>query len=113
MASALHAAHRIGLVHRDVKPSNILVGEDDFAYLIDFGIARAARGNRTDGHWRDDRHLGVHGPGTVPTGQIDSRADIYALACVLHECLTGSRSFAGDSLEQQIGGHFMPPPSPV
>src|ERR1700724_2056976 len=41
IASALHAAHRIGLVHRDVKPSNMLVAEDDFAYLIDFGIARA------------------------------------------------------------------------
>ena len=42
IASALNAAHRIGLVHRDVKPSNILVAEDDFSYLIDFGIARAA-----------------------------------------------------------------------
>jgi serine/threonine protein kinase len=43
VASALHAAHRIGLMHRDVKPSNILVAEDGFAYLIDFGIARATR----------------------------------------------------------------------
>ncbi|EUA65602.1 phosphotransferase enzyme family protein [Mycobacterium xenopi 4042] len=41
VAKALHAAHKVGLVHRDVKPSNILVDEDDFAYLIDFGIARA------------------------------------------------------------------------
>lgn len=42
IGSALDAAHRIGLVHRDVKPSNILVGDDDFAYLIDFGIARSS-----------------------------------------------------------------------
>jgi len=42
IAAALNAAHRVGLVHRDVKPSNILVTEDDFAYLIDFGLARAA-----------------------------------------------------------------------
>jgi serine/threonine protein kinase len=42
VAKALHAAHKIGLVHRDVKPSNILLDEDDFAYLIDFGIARGA-----------------------------------------------------------------------
>ena len=49
VASALYAAHRIGLVHRDVKPSNILVDEDDFAYLIDFGIARAAGETRLTG----------------------------------------------------------------
>jgi eukaryotic-like serine/threonine-protein kinase len=72
VASALDSAHRAGLVHRDVKPSNILVGERDFAYLTDFGIARFT--------------------GTDP------RADIYALACVLHECLTGQRS--------------LPPPEP-
>ncbi|HEX7825883.1 MAG TPA: serine/threonine-protein kinase, partial [Mycobacterium sp.] len=42
IASALHTAHRAGLVHRDVKPSNILLADNDFAYLIDFGIARAA-----------------------------------------------------------------------
>jgi len=42
VAKALHAAHTVGLVHRDVKPSNILLDADDFAYLIDFGIARAA-----------------------------------------------------------------------
>ena len=42
VAQALHAAHKIGLVHRDVKPSNILRDENDFAYLIDFGIARGA-----------------------------------------------------------------------
>ena len=40
MATAVHAAHKIGLVHRDIKPSNILLDESDFAYLIDFGIAR-------------------------------------------------------------------------
>ena len=42
VAKALHAAHKVGLLHRDVKPSNILLDDNDFAYLIDFGIARAA-----------------------------------------------------------------------
>ena len=49
VAKALHAAHRVGLVHRDVKPSNILLDEDDFAYLIDFGIARAVDETRMTG----------------------------------------------------------------
>ncbi|HEX9174852.1 MAG TPA: serine/threonine-protein kinase, partial [Mycobacterium sp.] len=113
IASALHAAHRIGLVHRDVKPSNILIVEDDFAYLIDFGIARAGgetgltSTGATIGTWA------YMAPERFTTGQIDPRSDIYALACVLHECLTGSRPFAGDSLEQQVAGHLMtPPPQP-
>ncbi|WP_310784185.1 serine/threonine-protein kinase [Mycobacterium sp. Z3061] len=113
IGAALHAAHQAGLVHRDVKPSNILVTDDDFAYLIDFGIARAA--NQTGltstagviGTWA------YLAPERVSTGQTDARADIYALTCVLYECLTGSQPFPGDSLEQQVGGHLaLPPPRP-
>ena len=65
VANALHAAHKVGLVHRDVKPSNILVDEDDFAYLIDFGIARGANGTRMDRHRQRHRQLGVHVPGAA------------------------------------------------
>src|ERR1700753_537002 len=89
IASALHAAHQVDLVHRDVKPSNILVAEDDFAYLIDFGIARVvgqtALTNTSSviGTWA------YMAPERLTAGQIDARADIYALACVLYECLTG------------------------
>jgi serine/threonine-protein kinase len=113
ISSALNAAHRVGLVHRDVKPSNILVAEDDFAYLIDFGIARGAgetgltaTGNVV-GTWP------YMAPERFTTGQTDTRSDIYALACVLYECLTSSRPFPGDSVEQQIAGHLTtPPPRP-
>jgi serine/threonine-protein kinase len=112
VASALHAAHQVDLVHRDVKPSNILVGNDDFAYLIDFGIARAAgqsgltSASSVIGTWA------YMAPERLTTGQTDARSDVYALACVLYECLTGRQPFPGDSLEQQIGGHIaMPPPS--
>jgi serine/threonine protein kinase len=111
VASALHAAHQVNLVHRDVKPSNILVAEDDFAYLIDFGIARAAgqtgltSTSSVIGTWA------YMAPERITAGHTDGRADIYALACVLYECLTGSQPFGGDSLEQQIGGHLgLPPP---
>jgi serine/threonine protein kinase len=113
IASALNAAHRIGLVHRDVKPSNILIAEDDFAYLIDFGIARAAGESRLTatgnviGTWQ------YMAPERFSTGRTDTRSDIYALTCVLYECLTSSRPFPGDSVEQQIAGHLTtPPPRP-
>ncbi len=113
LGAALDTAHRAGLVHRDVKPSNALVTSDDFAYLIDFGIvhdASATKLTRTGsliGTWA------YMAPERFSTGTADARSDIYALACVLHECLTGERAFPGDSLEQQIAGHLTgPPPRP-
>lgn len=113
IASALRAAHRIGLVHRDVKPSNILVTEDDFAYLIDFGIARAAGDSHMTGTGNVIGTWAYMAPERVTTGQTDPSGDTYALGCVLHECLTGSQPFPGNSLEQQIGGHLsLPPPRP-
>jgi serine/threonine-protein kinase len=113
IASALNAAHRAGLVHRDVKPSNILVVEDDFAYLIDFGIARAATDSgltstgATIGTWA------YMAPERFSGGEADPRSDTYALACVLHEALTGAPPYGRRSVEQQIAGHItQPPPRP-
>jgi serine/threonine protein kinase len=113
IASALHAAHRIGLVHRDVKPSNILVTEDDFAYLIDFGIAQASEDTRITATGATVGTWGYMAPERFRTGQIDARSDVYALACVLYECLTGTGPYSGDSFEQLAAGHmFTPPPRP-
>ena len=113
VGSALHAAHRIGLVHRDVKPSNILVAEDDFAYLIDFGIARAVGETKLTGTGSVIGTWAYLAPERLTSGQADPRADIYALTCVLHECLTGSQPFPSTSFEQQIAAHVsMPPPRP-
>ena len=113
IASALHAAHRIGLVHRDVKPSNMLIAEDDFAYLIDFGIARAAGQTGltstgvTVGTWA------YMAPERFRAGTVDPRVDVYALACVLYQALTGQQPFSGDSLEQLAAAHmFAIPPKP-
>jgi serine/threonine-protein kinase len=113
IAAALNAAHRVGLVHRDVKPSNILVTEDDFAYLIDFGIARAAGATKLTSTGATIGTLAYMAPERFNSDRADARADIYALTCVLHECLTGSQPFPGDSLERQIASHLaMPPPQP-
>lgn len=113
VASALQAAHRDGLIHRDVKPSNILVTENDFAYLIDFGIAHTAGATgltntgSTVGTWA------YMAPERFSAGDPDPRSDVYALACVLHQMLTGQRPFPGDSVEQQVAGHLSaPPPRP-
>jgi hypothetical protein len=113
VASALNAAHRAGLVHRDVKPSNVLLGEDDFAYLIDFGIARGAGETGLTGTGNVIGTWPYMAPERFSTGRSDKSSDIYALACVLYECLTASRPFPGDTVEQQIAGHLTtPPPQP-
>jgi ABC-type amino acid transport substrate-binding protein len=113
VAAALDAAHAVGLVHRDVKPSNIFVAAKDFVYLIDFGIARTTTetGLTTVGSTLGT--MAYMAPERFKSGQSDPRSDVYALTCVLHECLTGSRPYSGDSLEQQLAGHLVaPPPRP-
>src|SRR6201996_5621499 len=100
VAEALDAAHADHLVHRDIKPSNILVTSNDFVYVVDFGIAQSMDGQQTSltitgvtvGTWHymaPERFIGR---------AVDGRADVYSLACVLHECLTGAPPFSGRGL---------------
>ncbi|WKG06426.1 bifunctional serine/threonine-protein kinase/transporter substrate-binding domain-containing protein [Mycolicibacterium sp. HK-90] len=113
VAEALDGAHQAGLIHRDVKPSNILIAGNDFVYLIDFGLARTAgeSGMTTAGSTLGT--LAYMAPERFDSGKVDPRSDVYALACVLYECLTGVRPYPADSLEQQIAGHMVsPPPRP-
>ncbi len=114
VAKALHAAHKIGLVHRDIKPSNILLGEDDFAYLIDFGIARALDETRMTRTGNTIGTFAYLAPERLdPHTEEDARADIYSLACVLYEALTGEPPFAGTTTAHLMYAHVnTPPPRP-
>ncbi|WP_084495134.1 serine/threonine-protein kinase [Nocardia shimofusensis] len=113
VAGALDAAHAAGLVHRDVKPSNILVTTGDFAYLIDFGIARAGTQSGLTSTGSTIGTFAYMAPERLSQGIVDARADVYALACVLHECLTGAKPFPGEGVERQITAHLTEaPPHP-
>ena len=113
IASALNSAHKVGLVHRDVKPSNILVDENGFAYLIDFGIARAADDTRLTSAGSAIGTWAYMAPERFSSGEIHPSSDIYALACVFYQCLTGEQPFPGSTLEQVAVGHMVaPPPRP-
>lgn len=109
VASALDAAHESGISHRDVKPENILVTKEDFAYLVDFGIANAKTDEKLTELGSAVGTYDYMAPERFSSGEVTYRADVYALACVLHECLTGSKPFTGDSVSVVITAHLMQP----
>jgi serine/threonine protein kinase/ABC-type oligopeptide transport system substrate-binding subunit len=101
VASALDTAHRAGLVHRDVKPGNILVtpaSEGERAYVCDFGLARhVTSASSLTGERGFVGTIDYVPPEQIEGGTIDGRADVYSLGCVLFECLTGVRPFDRES----------------
>ena len=99
MAAALDAAHRAGLVHRDVKPGNILLTPDGKFLLADFGIAKALVASGED-LTHDNIMMGTAkylSPEQVRGKQLDGRADLYGLGLVLYECLAGKVPFLGET----------------
>jgi serine/threonine kinase PknH len=109
IASALDAAHESGITHRDVKPENILITRDDFAYLVDFGIANAATDEKLTELGTAVGTYAYMAPERFTNSEVTYRADIYALACVLHECLTGGQPYPADSVSVVITAHLMQP----
>jgi serine/threonine-protein kinase len=98
IGSALDAAHAAAVLHRDVKPENILVSADDFAYLVDFGIASATSDEKLTQFGTTVGTFKYMAPERFTDSDVTYRADIYALACVLYECLTGSPPYRGDQV---------------
>ncbi|OBI44326.1 serine/threonine protein kinase PknE [Mycobacterium colombiense] len=108
IGSALDAAHTAGILHRDVKPENILVSADDFAYLVDFGIASATSDEKLTQFGTTVGTAKYMAPERFGDSEVTTKADIYALACVLYECLTGSPPYTGDQLSV-MGAHVHQP----
>jgi hypothetical protein len=114
VASALDAAHARGLVHRDVKPSNVLVDSSEHVYLADFGLTR--RLDDPIGEAGEERSVGTPAylaPEQLEGAPVDGRADVYSLGCVLYECLTGQRVFPRDSRLAEAWAHLEEEPPPA
>jgi hypothetical protein len=112
IAGALDAAHRRGLVHRDVKPANVLLDEDEHAYLTDFGITK----QRRDAAGETDQAAGTldyMAPEQIRGEPVDGRADGYALACVLYECLSGAPPFRRATAAETMWAHLQEEPPPL
>ena len=115
IAGALDAAHNLGLIHRDVKPANVLVersGESDGPriYLTDFGLTK--HGSSRSGITATGAFIGTIdyiAPEQIEGNPVDARTDIYALGCVLYECLTGEVPFKKDADVAVMYAHMMDP----
>jgi YVTN family beta-propeller protein len=112
LADALDAAHRRGLVHRDVKPSNVLIDEQDgreHCYLADFGLTQSV----SDRGPTDGRLMGTLdyvSPEQIRGDEVDGRADVYALGCLVFEALTGTLPFSGASDTALVFAHLAEEP---
>ena len=118
VADALDYAHRLGVVHRDIKPGNVLL-EGRHAVVTDFGIARAVQqvvGSGVPGLTQAGFALGTPkymSPEQGSGDQVDGRSDLYALGCVLHEMLTGEPPFNGPTMQAILVQHLVHPPPPI
>jgi Protein kinase domain len=115
VAEALDAAHERGLVHRDIKPGNVLIDSANHCYLCDFGLTKQL--GESDGTTVAGGPVGTLdylAPEQIRQEPVDGRADRYALACVLYECLAGKPPFRRDTEAQTLWGHMQEavPPMP-
>jgi hypothetical protein len=112
VAAALEAAHARGLVHRDVKPANVLLAHRDHAYLTDFGLTKRLHSEASAvtraGGWVGT--LGYVAPEQIRDEHVDGRTDVYALGCVLFHALTGAPPYDRTSDEATLWAHLNDPP---
>ena len=114
VAEALDYAHTHGLVHRDVKPGNILLADDGPVYLSDFGLTRRVdEGASLTEAGELVGSIDYVAPEQIEGGPVDGRADVYSLGCVTYQCLTGSVPFPRDSPMAKLWAHLRDTPLPA
>jgi serine/threonine-protein kinase len=113
VASALAVAHGAGIVHRDIKPGNVMVTDDGAVKVLDFGIARAVDGSTLTHTSSVVGTAAYMSPEQAAGRRADDRADIYSLGCLLYTMLTGGPPFTGEVSAAVLGQHLhAEPPSP-
>ncbi|MGW2424800.1 protein kinase domain-containing protein [Streptomyces sp. NPDC001709] len=112
---ALRHSHECGIVHRDIKPSNIMLTGPDTVKVLDFGIAKAftETATRITGSGAAIGTPAYLSPEQINGSEIDHRADLYAMGCLLHELLTGQPPFRGESPFAVMHQHLFAAPEPV
>ncbi|HUF02636.1 MAG TPA: protein kinase [Aridibacter sp.] len=125
-ATALKVAHAVGIVHRDIKPTNIMIRADGIVKVLDFGIAKLTGTDEPDvdpeadtrPHLRTREGLvlgtvGYMSPEQARGRNLDARSDIWSLGCVLYEMLTGRKAFEGETIADVLAGIIHREPEPI
>ncbi len=126
IASALQTAHSAGIVHRDIKPDNVMIRKDGLAKILDFGIAKLSESPKSLG---EDDATAIQKPSTSPGmiigtanymspeqakgKEIDARSDIFSFGIVFYEMLTGRRAFEGETALESISSILKDEPQPI
>jgi len=111
VAGALDAIHAEGLYHRDIKPANILMDAGGDAYLTDFGLAKDSQGSLLTRPGQTVGSLDYMAPEQIHGAEVTAQTDVYALACVAYECLTGAPPFADRQGMRVLWAHLQDEPA--